>query len=95
VLLEPVMDTEVVVPDNFMGEVIADINARRGKVQKMESRRGCQLVRAFVPLAQMFGYATDLRSLTQGRASYTIKFNSYRKVPENVTKGIIEKIRGY
>jgi len=95
VLLEPVMDTEVVVPDNFMGEVIADINARRGKVQKMESRRGCQLVRAFVPLAQMFGYATDLRSLTQGRASYTMKFNSYRKVPENVTKVIIEKIRGY
>ncbi len=94
-LLEPMMDTEVVTPENFMGDVIADLNSRRGKVQHMEAKRNHQIVRATVPLAKMFGYATDLRSLSQGRASYTMQFDSYSKVPDNVTNEIIARIRGY
>jgi elongation factor G len=91
VLLEPIMSVEVVVPEDFMGEVIGDINARRGKVLGMETRPAAQAIDARVPLAQMFGYATDLRSMTQGRATYTMQFSHYEPVPAAVAEGIIAK----
>jgi len=84
VLLEPVMDVEVVTPEEFMGEVIGDLNARRGKIVAMESRAGAQIIEARVPLAAMFGYATRLRSITQGRANYTMQFGVYEPVPQNI-----------
>src|SRR2546423_12886725 len=80
VLLEPVMSVEVVTPEEFMGDVIGDLNRRRGRIEGMEPRGNTQVVRAFVPLAQMFGYATDLRSQTQGRATYTMQFDHYAEV---------------
>jgi elongation factor G len=88
VLLEPIMDVEVVVPEPFMGEVIGDISARRGKVVRMESRPAAQVVAAKVPLAEMFGYATDLRSMTQGRATYTMQFSHYESVPTQIFEEI-------
>jgi elongation factor G len=91
VLLEPIMSVEVVVPEDFMGEVIGDINSRRGKVLGMETRPAAQAIDARVPFAQMFGYATDLRSLTQGRATYTMQFSHYEPVPAAVAEGIIAK----
>jgi elongation factor G len=91
VLLEPIMSVEVVVPEDFMGEVIGDINSRRGKVLGMETRPAAHAIDARVPLAQMFGYATDLRSLTQGRATYTMQFSHYEPVPAAVAEGIIAK----
>jgi elongation factor G len=84
VLLEPVMEVEVVTPQEFMGDVIGDLNSRRGKVQDMETRAGAQIIEARVPLANMFGYATRLRSMTQGRANYTMQFGAYEPVPQNV-----------
>jgi elongation factor G len=84
ILLEPVMDVEVVTPQEFMGEVIGDLNARRGKILDMESRAGAQVIEARVPLAAMFGYATRLRSITQGRANYTMQFGAYEPVPQNI-----------
>lgn len=90
-LLEPVMDVEVVTPEEFMGDVIGDINSRRGKVSSMEARGKMQVVEANVPLAEMFGYATDLRSKTQGRASYTMQFARYEQVPKNVADAIASK----
>ncbi|HYB89927.1 MAG TPA: elongation factor G [Candidatus Binataceae bacterium] len=84
ILLEPVMDVEVVTPEEFMGEVIGDLNARRGKILSMESRAGAQVIEARVPLAAMFGYATRLRSITQGRANYTMQFGAYEPVPQNI-----------
>lgn len=95
ILLEPIMKVEVVSPDEFMGDVIGDLNARRGKVQKMESRGILQVVIALVPLAKMFGYATALRSVSQGRASYTMQVHGYDNVPGAVMTEIISKIRGY
>jgi elongation factor G len=80
-ILEPVMSVEVVVPDEYMGDVIGDLNARRGKVRGMEDRAGAKVVLAHVPLAEMFGYATDLRSRTQGRATFTMQFDFYNEVP--------------
>lgn len=94
ILLEPVMDIEVIVPENFMGDVIGDLNSRRGKVQSMESRGKLQVIDAKVPLAEMFGYSTDLRSATQGRATYTMQFSSYRQVPVSVSEEIISKVAG-
>ncbi|MDI6865901.1 elongation factor G [Thermodesulfovibrio yellowstonii] len=94
VLLEPIMDVEVVVPEDYMGEVIGDINSRRGKIQSMEKRGKAQVIRAMVPLAEMFGYATDLRSKTQGRGTYTMQFSHYDEVPKNLTEQIIAKIKG-
>jgi elongation factor G len=91
VLLEPIMSVEVVVPEDFMGDVIGDISSRRGKVLGMETRPAAQAIDARVPLAQMFGYATDLRSLTQGRATYTMQFAHYEPVPAAVAEGIIAK----
>jgi elongation factor G len=94
VLLEPVMDVEVVTPDAFMGDVIGDLNSRRGKIQGMNPRTGVQVINAQVPLAQMFGYATDLRSRTQGRATYTMQFGHYAQVPNSIAETIITKSRG-
>jgi elongation factor G len=94
VLLEPIMSVEVVTPDDYMGDVIGDLSSRRGKVEGMEQRGNAQVVRAQVPLAEMFGYATDLRSRTQGRATYTMQFDSYQQVPVSIAEEIIARIRG-
>ena len=94
VLLEPIMSVEVVVPEEFMGDVIGDISSRRGKVLGMDSRPAAQAIDARVPLAQMFGYATDLRSMTQGRATYTMQFSHYEPVPAAVAEGIVAKFEG-
>jgi elongation factor G len=94
VLLEPIMAVEVVVPEDFMGDVIGDISSRRGKVLGMEARPAAHAVDARVPLAEMFGYATDLRSMTQGRATYTMQFSHYEPVPSAVAEGIIAKYDG-
>ncbi len=89
VLLEPIMEVEVTTPEEFMGDVIGDLNKRRGRVQGMEARGNAQVIRALVPLAEMFGYATDLRSMTQGRATYIMRFSHYEEVPPNVAEQII------
>ncbi|HHV46342.1 MAG TPA: elongation factor G [Tissierellia bacterium] len=89
ILLEPIMKVEVIVPEEYMGDVIGDINSRRGRIEGMESREGVQVVRAFVPLAEMFGYATDLRSKTQGRAVYTMQFDHYAQVPSNISEKVL------
>ena len=94
VLLEPVMAVEVTTPEEYMGEVIGDINARRGQVHAMEDRAGAKLVKAKVPLSQMFGYVGDLRSKTQGRANYSMIFDSYAEVPTNVSAEIIAQRNG-
>ena len=94
VLLEPIMSVEVVVPEEYMGDVIGDLNSRRGRIMGMDSRAGAQVVSAMVPLAQMFGYATDVRSATQGRATYTMTFDHYEQVPKSVSEEIIAKVKG-
>ena len=94
VLLEPIMAVEVVTPDDYMGDVIGDLSSRRGRVEGMEQVGNSQAIRALVPLADMFGYATDLRSRTQGRATYTMQFNSYAEVPESIAKEIVAKATG-
>jgi elongation factor G len=93
-LLEPVMSVEVVVPEQYMGDVIGDLNSRRGKVERMEPRAGTQVITAKVPLAEMFGYATDLRSKTQGRANYSMHFSHYEEAPKSVSEGVIARIQG-
>ncbi len=94
VLLEPVMAVEVVTPEEYMGDVIGDLSSRRGKVEGMEQRGSSQVVRALVPLADMFGYATDLRSRTQGRATYTMQFSAYHEVPDSIAREIVARARG-
>src|SRR5690606_3160124 len=94
VLLEPVMSVEVTTPEDYMGDVIGDINGRRGHIQSMDEQRGMRVIRAKVPLSEMFGYVDDLRSKTQGRASYSMQFDSYAEVPQNVADEIIKKARG-
>ena len=94
VLLEPMMSVEVTTPEDFMGDVIGDLNSRRGQIQAMDERAGARIVKALVPLSEMFGYVGDLRSRTQGRASYSMEFDSYAEVPGNVAKEIIAKVRG-
>ena len=94
VLLEPLMDVEVRTPEEYMGDVIGDLNSRRGQVQSMEDATGIKVVRALVPLSEMFGYIGDLRSKTQGRAVYGMQFHSYAEVPQNVSDEIIQKTRG-
>ena len=93
-LLEPVMKVEVVLPEEYMGDVIGDLNSRRGRIEGMEARPGTQIIKSFVPLSQMFGYATDLRSRTQGRATYTMHFSHYEEVPKQIADEIIAKARG-
>jgi elongation factor G len=94
VLLEPIMAVEVVTPDEYMGDVIGDLSSRRGRVEGMDQRGASQVIRAQVPLAEMFGYATDLRSRTQGRATYTMQFHSYQQVPESISREIVARVRG-
>jgi elongation factor G len=94
VLMEPVMAVEVVTPDDYMGEVIGDITSRRGRVQHMEARSNAQVIACKVPLSEMFGYATDLRSLTQGRATYTMQFAAYEQAPKSVSEEIVAKAAG-
>jgi elongation factor G len=94
VLLEPIMEVEVVTPDGSMGDVIGDLTARRGKIEKMEPRGQMQTISAKVPLAEMFGYVTDLRSKTQGRATSTMQFHSYEQVPKAIAEEIVAKSRG-
>ena len=94
VLLEPVMKVEVEVPEQYMGDVIGNLSSRRGHIEEMESRAGIQTIKAKVPLATMFGYSTDLRSLTQGRGNYTMEFNEYREVPKALADQLIEKVQG-
>ncbi|MFA4844388.1 MAG: elongation factor G [Candidatus Margulisiibacteriota bacterium] len=91
VLLEPVMKVEAVVPEQYMGDVIGNLSSRRGHIEEMESHQGIQTIKAKVPLAQMFGYSTDLRSMSQGRGTYTMEFCEYREVPKNIAEGLIEK----
>ncbi|TAM74806.1 MAG: elongation factor G, partial [Chloroflexota bacterium] len=93
VVLEPVMRVEATMPEAFMGDVIGDINSRRGHIEGMDSHGGTQVVRAFVPLAQMFGYATDLRSMTQGRATYSMEFSHYAEVPAGVASELVQKAK--
>ena len=93
-LLEPIMAVEVTTPEDYMGDVIGDLNSRRGQIQAMEERSGARVVKALVPLSEMFGYVGDLRSKTQGRANYSMVFDSYAEVPANVSKEIIAKATG-
>jgi elongation factor G len=93
-LLEPIMQVEVVTPEDYMGDVIGDLSSRRGKVEGMEQRGTSHVVKSHVPLAEMFGYATDLRSRTQGRATYTMQFDSYQQVPQSISEEIIARVRG-
>jgi elongation factor G len=94
VLLEPLVSVEVVVPGDFVGVVQGDLNARRGSITGLESRAGAQVVRAEVPLAQMFGYVNQLRSMTQGRATYTMQFAQYHEVPAAISAEIVKRVRG-
>jgi elongation factor G len=93
-LLEPVMAVEAVTPEEYMGDVISDLNGRRGHIGEMGQRGGLRVIVATVPLGEMFGYATDLRSRTQGRANYTMQFDSYQPIPEPIAKQIVAKVRG-
>jgi elongation factor G len=94
VLLEPVMRVEVVVPEEYMGDVMGDVNSRRGRIQSMEARGGTQIVTARVPLSEMFGYATDLRSRTQGRATYSMHFDRYEPAPSHVSEEVVARVQG-
>jgi len=94
IILEPIMSVEVVVPEEYMGDVIGDLNSKRGRIMGMDSRAGAQVVTAMVPLASMFGYSTDLRSATQGRATYTMTFDHYEPVPKSVADDIVAKVKG-
>jgi elongation factor G len=94
VLLEPVMRVEVVVPEEYMGDIIGDVNGRRGRITSMEARGGTQIVNARVPLSEMFGYATDLRSRTQGRATYSMHFDRYEQAPQDVSEEVLARIHG-
>jgi elongation factor G len=94
VLLEPIMSVEVVVPEQYMGDVIGNLSSRRGKIERMEPRAGTQVITAKAPLAEMFGYATDLRSMTQGRANYSMHFSHYDEAPKTISEGVIARIQG-
>jgi elongation factor G len=94
VLLEPVMAVEIVTPEEYMGDVIGDVTSRRGRVQNMEARGNAQVINCKVPLAEMFGYATDLRSATQGRATYSMQFDNYEQTPKSVSEEVVAKAAG-
>jgi elongation factor G len=93
VLLEPIMKVEVVMPEEFMGDILGDLSARRGSILGMEGRATMQVIRAYVPLGNMFGYATDLRSRTQGRATYSMEFHHYQDVPKSISEEIVAKAK--
>jgi elongation factor G len=93
ILLEPIMDVEVVVPGEFLGDVLGDLTARRGKILGMESRSGIQTVGVRVPLERMFGYATTLRSLTQGRATFTMRFSHYEPAPQSIAEKVVAEAK--
>ena len=95
VLLEPIMAVEVVTPEDYMGDVIGNINSRRGQIEGMEPRGNAQVIRARVPLAEMFGYATDLRTMSQGRATYTMQFLQYAEVPQSIAEKLTEARRNH
>ena len=90
VLMEPIMSVEVVVPEEYMGDIIGDINSRRGSIESLSDRSGVKVVKAKVPLSNMFGYATDMRSKTQGRGAYSMEFAKYAPVPQNIAEDIIK-----
>jgi elongation factor G len=94
VLLEPIMKVEVTTPDDYLGDVMGDLSSRRGKLEGSEQRGNSQVIRAQVPLSEMFGYATDLRSRTQGRATYTMQFARYEEVPTSIAEEIMAKVAG-
>jgi elongation factor G len=94
ILLEPIMDVEVVTPEEYLGDVMGDLNSRRGKIEGFSARKDAQVIKAIVPLSEMFGYATILRSMTQGRAIYTMQFAHYREVPKSIAEEISEKSLG-
>ena len=94
ILLEPIMNLEVIVPGGFLGDVIGNLNARRGRIEEMGEKAGAKVIRIFVPLASMFGYATDLRSLSQGRATYSMEFSYYQEIPRQITEKILDTIKG-
>jgi elongation factor G len=94
VLLEPVMSVEVVVPEDFLGTIVGDLNSRRGRIEGMEHRAGSQVVKAMVPLSEMFGYATNMRSSTQGRATFSMHFSRYEEAPRSVAEEIIARVQG-
>ena len=93
ILLEPMMSIEIITPEEFMGQVVSDLNSRRGKTTRVEYRAGTNVIIGQVPLANMFGYATDLRSLTQGRATFTLQFFHYSPVPQSVSEGILSELK--
>ena len=93
-LMEPIMKVEVIVPDEYLGDVMGDLSSRRGKIGGMEQRKEAQVVRAFVPLSAMFGYVTDLRSITQGRAVFHMEIAKYLQVPASIETEILEKVHG-
>jgi elongation factor G len=94
VLLEPIFDVEVTTPEEHMGDVIGDLSGRRGKIESMEQRGTDRIVKAQAPLSEMFGYATELRSRTQGRATYNMQFNSYQEVPQSIADNVVATVRG-
>jgi len=93
-ILEPMMKVEIETPEDYMGDVIGDLNRRRGQVNSMEDRHGLKVINAFVPLSEMFGYSTDLRSSTQGRATYAMEFDHYEEVPSNIANEIMKERNG-
>ena len=93
-LLEPIMDVEVVTPEEYMGDVMGDLSSRRGKIEGLMARKDAQVIKAKVPLSDMFGYSTQLRSMTQGRAIYSMQFAHYEEVPRSISDQIIEKVKG-
>jgi elongation factor G len=92
--MEPIMSVEITTPDDYMGTVVGDITSRRGRIQSMEARGNAQVITCKVPLSEMFGYATDLRSLSQGRAQYTMQFAAYEQAPKNVSEEVVAKAAG-
>jgi len=94
VLLEPIMSIEIIVPEEYMGDVIGDLNSRRGKILGMRARSGAQIIDGLVPLKEMFGYATDIRSMSQGRATFTMQFSHYDQVPKQIADEIVAKVQG-
>jgi elongation factor G len=93
ILLEPLMSIEIIMPEEFVGQVVSDLNSRRGKTTRIEYRKGTNVITGEVPLANVFGYVTDLRSLTQGRATFTLQFSRYNPVPSSVSEEILSELR--